>query len=580
MHETHWNGYEPEPSADPAENPAEASQGLVMNSATSEEGDAPPPEVEPTPAPPSKREKFTAKLAPLLSRAGQGVHRISERLPLKTEVRVGLAAIGSFAILVTVLILNRGHSGSKPGDDAPKKVKVAASTKRKTNSKKETASASTSSTPKKTPTRPKPEVEVAEAITPPEPMTPAANPEKPSTSPSIATADPAAGASDDDLIEMPPLPDPTSKVDRTEVALAIPPPSRGIGDPSETPETTDNGDPGIVPPTPTTLLDDPKPDEEELPTPLASTPEPNDLPMPTESMPVEPTPVEPTPAEPAVAEPSIPMPEKPPEESVAVAETPAPQALEPTPSVPTEPVNPPAEPTFAGSPEVAAGEDSGHFEPLPLSKTPLTVDNVPPRRPRQSASTAPAVAAVPAEPVDPKTDAIEPVTHVVQKGENFWTISRLYYGSGRFYKALWAANQDQVSAPDRLFVGTTIKVPPPERLDRSRIDPVGTVQAVRPVPKSRSAAAPRTQEAADVIMMLPRGRPVAESAPVAVPKPEKTYPSHVVKRYETLRSIARDLLDDPRRASEIRELNLDQLDGDVLEVGQRLRLPEDASARR
>jgi nucleoid-associated protein YgaU len=395
-------------------------------------------------------------------------------------------------------------------------------------------------------------------------------------------AETARQADEDDLMEMPPLPEPVSKVDRTEIAMAIPPPSRGIGDTSEVTEPTENDDSDVLPPMPTTMLDEPNPDEEELPAPLASTPEQNDLSMPVEPTPVEPTPVEPTPVETPTAEPLIPTPETTPAENLAAPETPAPQSLEPTPSEPAEPLNPPVDSNLAENPEAAAGEDSGHFEPLPLSKTPLTVDNVPPRQPRESVSTStstpPAVAAVPVEPVNPKTDAIEPVTHVVQKGENFWTISRLYYGSGRFYKALWAANQDQVSAPDRLFVGTTIKVPPPERLDRSRIDPVGTVQAARPSPKRE--AAPRTQEAADVIMMLPRGRPTAESASVAVPKPEKTYPSHVVKRHETLRSIARDLLNDPRRASEIRELNLDQLDGEVLEIGQRLRLPEDASARR
>ena len=31
-----------------------------------------------------------------------------------------------------------------------------------------------------------------------------------------------------------------------------------------------------------------------------------------------------------------------------------------------------------------------------------------------------------------------PYTHTVRTGENFWTISRLYYKTGRYYKALWA----------------------------------------------------------------------------------------------------------------------------------------------
>ena len=63
----------------------------------------------------------------------------------------------------------------------------------------------------------------------------------------------------------------------------------------------------------------------------------------------------------------------------------------------------------------------------------------------------------------------ESVPHVVQKRENFWTISRLSYGSGRFYKALWAANKHLVPVIDELYVGTTILIPPPEALDPSLI---------------------------------------------------------------------------------------------------------------
>jgi Bacterial type II and III secretion system protein/LysM domain len=62
--------------------------------------------------------------------------------------------------------------------------------------------------------------------------------------------------------------------------------------------------------------------------------------------------------------------------------------------------------------------------------------------------------------------------HVVKRGENFWTISRSYYGSGRYYKALWSANRGQVEAPDRLVVEMEIVVPPVERLDSSLIVPL------------------------------------------------------------------------------------------------------------
>ncbi len=67
--------------------------------------------------------------------------------------------------------------------------------------------------------------------------------------------------------------------------------------------------------------------------------------------------------------------------------------------------------------------------------------------------------------------------HVVKTGENFWTIARYYYGTGRYYKALWAANRDRVEAPDRLVVGMTVTIPPVGALDRSLVDPPATPRA-------------------------------------------------------------------------------------------------------
>jgi nucleoid-associated protein YgaU len=56
---------------------------------------------------------------------------------------------------------------------------------------------------------------------------------------------------------------------------------------------------------------------------------------------------------------------------------------------------------------------------------------------------------------------------------------------------------------------------------------------------------------------------------------------HVVRRYETLRSIARDRLGNVHRADEIIELNRDRLaNPDQLTPGQRLVLPLDAGIAR
>ena len=523
------------------------------------------PEPEPT-AEKRGSSRFFGKISPIFTELALGIHRGSARLPLKTEVRVGLAAIVSFSILVTVLILNRGHGSSKTKVGETKGPHVAASSGTKESEKPKGKPAS--------PEKKKAIPAVAEVVTPPVPTkitkTPTP-PKKPPVSSGMADLPPLPSTADspesneDELVDIPPLPESLPRTARTEIAMSIPP--RSVTE--EAPDVTEDGD--ILPPPPTTMLEQPKPAQEDLDPPPPTPATEIDLPHPVASVPEE------TP-EPAITEGE-------PVEQPEVVETPAAPLVEPAPveqaapamltNIP--PVTPAPEieqPTIQETSEPIAA--SGNFEPLPLSNTPLTIDNVPSRLPRAAAPAPVDVARVQAPNL--KDDAIEPVTHVVQKGENFFTISRLYYGSGRFYEALWAANKDQVSAPDRLFVGTTIKVPPPERLDRSRIKPVGSDQASRPATKKSTA--PATREAADVIMMLPRGRSAADSTPVSIPKPEKTYPYHVVKRHETLRSIARDLLDDPHRANDIRELNLDQLDSDTLEIGQRLRLPEDATVRR
>jgi NodT family efflux transporter outer membrane factor (OMF) lipoprotein len=65
-----------------------------------------------------------------------------------------------------------------------------------------------------------------------------------------------------------------------------------------------------------------------------------------------------------------------------------------------------------------------------------------------------------------------PYTHTVSNGENFWTLSLLYYRSGRFCKALWAANATTVPAFDGLAVGDKIVIPRVDQLDPSLIEEV------------------------------------------------------------------------------------------------------------
>jgi nucleoid-associated protein YgaU len=187
----------------------------------------------------------------------------------------------------------------------------------------------------------------------------------------------------------------------------------------------------------------------------------------------------------------------------------------------------------------------------------------------------------------------ESIPHVVARGENFFSIAQQYYSSGRFYRALWKANSDQVPAPEKLRVGQTIRIPPPEALDRSLILPPRTA------PGSDSEAAGTTRpvrtgtRSSVVALAVPVADPFGNrdrqggtttagaivAAPSAADRPR--LPRYKIRPQETLRSIARDFLGDSRRAGEILELNREVIDDPShLTPGQEIELPEDARPTR
>jgi nucleoid-associated protein YgaU len=175
---------------------------------------------------------------------------------------------------------------------------------------------------------------------------------------------------------------------------------------------------------------------------------------------------------------------------------------------------------------------------------------------------------------------VDTVYHVVEPKENFWTIAGLYYGSPRYYRALWKANASEYPKIDRLYVNDIVKIPPPEDLDPAYIDP--------PKPRSvatRGGESPRPDSGRRIDLEdepAPRGsrvarasRAVAEYDPIPASRPV-----YKVRLYDTLRTIARDTLGDSRRADEIAELNRGVIDDPRhLIVGQLIELPEDASTR-
>jgi multidrug efflux system outer membrane protein len=83
-----------------------------------------------------------------------------------------------------------------------------------------------------------------------------------------------------------------------------------------------------------------------------------------------------------------------------------------------------------------------------------------------------------------------PYIHTVRNGENFRTISLLYYRSSRYGKALWAANKDAIPEFDRLKVGDKIIIPPVDQLDKALVEEAPAPPA--PVPGTAPADEPAT----------------------------------------------------------------------------------------
>jgi nucleoid-associated protein YgaU len=449
----------------------------------------------------------------------------------------------------------------------------------------------------------------------------AAEPDPVATDPALAQQEvqaiPAPLVETDPAPTPPVVPTPIEATPAETIAMEDPPGAAGIVSvPPPIAEPVGEVPEPIVPPLPAdaSAAVDPAPPEVVVPAPVAAV----EVPPPAEAAPLLtiPTPVAtaaPIPEEPALPPPSTPAPaiEPPPGPPVLATEPPAvaaatnpdtvplPLGDETSPSAVAMPVPEPSaagipnlNATPAAAPVATATAGSEPFPGVAMETLPNSDEHlVTIEEPLDDAVTTRAGAQ--AEPVvragapGPRS-AVQPVRHVVQRGENFWTIARLYYGSGRFYKALWKANQSVAAMPEDLYVGAVIQIPDLSQLDPRYIDPPsgGSRSVVQPRaqaepprrdPATLQASAPVDLEpASDTIVMLPEsrtGKPAAETrlAPARPVAAERTY---VVRAHDTPRSIARDQLGDPRRAGEIIQLNAQALRGlEALEPGMELLLP-------
>jgi len=587
------------------------------------------------------------------------------------EVRFGLAALLSFLILVTVLIMKRekpraSARGNRPtpvariGDSGPAPSELALAP---------AASAPAPEAPGpavETPPVPPPAAESRAAEPPIAPAPPeveavparvdpiqlaAAEKEKekaPLLPPDLAadsSAKPGAKATAEPPTQPPlpadPVPAPSpgpAPARAASTAPEVPEAGPPASSPEASPEPPKPGAPAVETPLPapssasdTALVPTPSLSPiVDLPSPAAPTsppasepPAPMPSPAPPPDSPATVLPASPDPAaRDAASAPELPapadarIPPTPPE----VQEPPAPPesrltqppADAPAPELP-EPVDdaiPPTTPPVTSPEPMAApaqAKDVPSFatppQPDPSTSNPtekVTIPNISKGRlfGKDLGRSAPPADTTIERPNAPDRDAedrVESVPHVVQKGENFWTISRLSYGSGRFYKALWAANRQVVPVIDELYVGTTILIPPPEALDHSLILPAKTTRAASPaVPSSpvrrtsRSTLDEVPTEPKEIEVHLPAAPPSrrgSTSAEEVDPEPEvgvrPRLPVYRIRANETLRSIANRTLGDSHRAGEILELNRTVIkDPNDLTTGQEIKLPEDARVGR
>ena len=321
-------------------------------------------------------------------------------------------------------------------------------------------------------------------------------------------------------------------------------------------------------------------------------------------------------------------------------------------SLPVDPTEKASEPPDAGGlergagPARAAADSRFHarrsldFEPEPSQSSQRQggATNSTARRSRSAATDA----AEQQPRAASHTERVEATEHVVERRENYWIISGQYWGSGRYYAALWKANSANHPYIDVLHEGDVIVVPAIEDLNPDYILAPGRTPSTQweaslgitrragggsktgggdteavsaPAPsrtrlasgrgdvparrasgseyeddaapsvtasggdrstayKGRSAAAAKVfdgDEAGDDQDARTTARPRGSAAG------RSSKPIYRVRTYDTLRSIARDMLGNSRRANEILELNRGVIDDPgQLVVGQVIELPEDA----
>lgn len=138
-------------------------------------------------------------------------------------------------------------------------------------------------------------------------------------------------------------------------------------------------------------------------------------------------------------------------------EPPAPAAAS-TPSAPATAATPPAAAAAAAPPAQAAAT-----APTAPAETAHEAQRQIANAQHADVSQPHATTAAPVSEPGPSSSATGAKTAIVSRGDSLWRISRLTYGVGTQYAAIYKANRERIRNPDRIYPGQTFVLPKTSR---------------------------------------------------------------------------------------------------------------------
>jgi nucleoid-associated protein YgaU len=313
--------------------------------------------------------------------------------------------------------------------------------------------------------------EVAPEAEAPEPAAPVVAeeiaPEPEPEAPAVVDVEPEPEPEAPAVVDVAPEPEPEAPVVAEDVAPEPEPEAPAVAEEvapepePEAPVVAEEVAPEPEPEAPAVVDVEPEP-EPEAPAVVDVAPEPE-----PEAPAVVDVAPEPEPEAPVVAEEVAPEPEPEAPAVVDVAPEPEPEA--------------PAVVDVVPEPESEAPVVAEEVAPEPAPEADGRVAAVEPER-IEPADTEPTQEQQAAENGEPDLMPVRPGHVVIQPGNNLWRISRVIYGRGIEYTAIYEANRDKIRDPDLIYPGQIFATPgvdPPREIDPERREPLSPEELAR-----------------------------------------------------------------------------------------------------